>query len=94
MTMTGNLAFLMIVLLALAGCGSGGGDGGDLGQPKLETPEFDLTGIWQTTESDCQSYGDEPSDSELAQLEPGVLAEGEEDLWRFSFVCLAYYNTG
>ena len=83
MTMIIRLSFLVAALLVLAGCGGDGGDGGDgedLGQPKLETPEFNLTGVWKTTESDCQSYSDDLSDLELAQLDSGAPAEGEKHL--------------
>ena len=75
MIMTGKLVFLVVALVALAGCGGDGAEGGHAGP---ETPEFDLTGMWETTESDCRSYSDDLSEAELAQVDPGLLAEGEE----------------
>ena len=77
MILAGKLLFLVVTFVALAGCG---GDGAGRGHSGPETAEFDLTGMWETTESECRSYSDELSESELAQVDPGVLAEGEEEL--------------
>lgn len=76
MILAGKLAFLAITLAAFTGCG---GDGGDRGHGGPDAPEFDLTGVWKTTESDCQSYSGDLSESELAEFDPGTVAEGEED---------------